>query len=271
MNRHTTHILLLLLVFLSLATSVDARKKKKVAEPEVAALVPDKAASRYKAMPDSHPKLPPKPYIMGGGGGSHMHGIDVSHYQPNINWKETAKDVKVGFVYIKATEGKDHVDDTYEYNIREARRNGVRAGSYHFFRANVTGADQFRNFTRIVSKSQQDLIPMVDVESLNGMTIATMHTRLLELLQLITHEYGVRPLIYTGRNFYNKYFGAYSQFKPYKFMIAQYTKEEPILMNNDDYVIWQYTGHGSVKGIRGTVDQSRFHGRHSINEILYGK
>lgn len=271
MNRHSIQIILFLLVFLSLTADIDAKKKKKASEPDVAVLVPDMAASKYKSMPDSHPKMPPKPSIAGGGGGSHMHGIDVSHYQHNINWKEAARDVKVGYAYIKATEGRDHVDDTYDYNIREARKNGVRVGSYHFFRANVPGAEQFRNFNRIVNRSQQDLIPLIDVESLNGMTIATMHTRLLELLKLVTAEYGVRPLIYTGRNFYDKYFGAYSQFRAYKFMIAQYTKEEPVLMNNDDYVIWQYTGHGSVKGIRGTVDQSRFHGRHSINEILYTK
>ena len=32
-------------------------------------------------------------------------GIDVSHYQGNINWSDVAGDPKVRCVYIKATEG----------------------------------------------------------------------------------------------------------------------------------------------------------------------
>ena len=96
-----------------------------------------------------------------------------------------------------------------------------------------------------------------------------MHTRLLEFLRLVTNEYGKRPVIYTGRNFYNKYFAGYSAFKAYQFMIAQYTADEPLLNGGDDFIMWQYTSHGRVKGIRGEVDQSRFRGRHSLSEILY--
>ena len=32
-------------------------------------------------------------------------GIDVSHHQGKINWKEVAKDKQIQFVYIKATQG----------------------------------------------------------------------------------------------------------------------------------------------------------------------
>lgn len=249
----------------------NARKSdKNKSEEETAILVPDKPAHQYKALPDSHPraiKSPDVPFTSPIG--NYLHGIDISHYQHNINWRETSQDPKVGYVYIKATEGRDHVDDTYDLNLREAKKYGVKAGSYHFFRPNVPALEQFRNFTNIVNKKQQDLIPLIDVEVTGGVSISTMHIRLQEFLQLVTQEYGRKPLIYTGKNFYNKYFAPYTVFKSYPFMIAQYTNDEPVLMNNDDYLIWQYTGHGSVKGIRGNVDQSRFHGRHSINEIIY--
>ena len=270
MKSHTTKLFLFLLMFSTALTSVGAHKNKNKIEPKVALLVPDKPANQYKSMPDTHPRSLHAPnFIAMTNTVNYLHGIDVSHYQHNINWKEASQDPKVGYVYIKATEGRDHVDATYDYNLREARRNGIKAGSYHFFRPNVSAAEQYRNFTKIVNKNNQDLIPLIDVEVTGGVSVTTMHTCLQEFLQLITKEYGKKPLIYTGKNFYNKYFAPYSVYKSYSFMIAQYTNNEPVLNNNDDYLIWQYTGAGSVNGVRGHVDQSRFHGRHSINEILY--
>ena len=270
MKSHTTKLFLFLLMFSTALTSVGAHKNKNKIEPKVALLVPDKPANQYKSMPDTHPRSLHAPnFIAMTNTVNYLHGIDVSHYQHNINWKEASQDPKVGYVYIKATEGRDHVDATYDYNLREARRNGIKAGSYHFFRPNVSAAEQFRNFTKIINKNNQDLIPLIDVEVTGGVSVTTMHTCLQEFLQLITKEYGKKPLIYTGKNFYNKYFAPYSVYKSYSFMIAQYTNNEPVLNNNDDYLIWQYTGAGSVNGVRGHVDQSRFHGRHSINEILY--
>jgi lysozyme len=53
-------------------------------------------------------------------------------------------------------------------------------------------------------------------------------------------------------------------------MIAMYnTTEQPYLSNGNDYVIWQYSSKGSINGIRGDVDLSRFVGRHTIGEIMY--
>ena len=99
-----------------------------------------------------------------GAEGDHLHGIDVSHYQGRIDWRTVAKSKEVGYVYIKATESNYMVDDTYEYNLTEARRNGIKAGSYHFFRPGVSAAGQFALFKRVIDKRKQDLLPLIDVE-----------------------------------------------------------------------------------------------------------
>lgn len=264
--------ILLALLLVVPSAYADKKKKKKTQEVEVVLLEPERPANEFKAMPDASQKMAKQPKISGltsMGSENYLHGIDVSHYQHTINWSETAKDSKVGYVYLKATEGRDLIDDTYDYNLREARKQGLKVGSYHFFRPNLSAESQFQNFRKVVNKKHQDLIPLIDVEVMGGVTIATLHTRLLEFLKLVTEEYGRRPMIYTGRNFYNKYFAGVPAFKAYQFMIAQYTLDEPILAGNDDFVIWQYTGHGSVRGIRGEVDQSRFRGRHTLREILF--
>ena len=100
--------------------------------------------------------------------------------------------------------------------------------------------------------------------------MSTLHSRLQEFLKLVTEEYGRRPVIYTGRNFYNKYFAEFDFYKPDLFRIAMYnTDEQPELINGEDYVIWQYSSKGRINGIRGDVDQCRFVGRHTLSEILY--
>jgi lysozyme len=266
--------MIVILMALCIASPTFAIKKKKIKKGEVVSIAapePDAPANTYQATPDipAQPKKQPVISVVEAEG-DHLHGIDVSHYQGRIDWRSVAKDKNVGYVYIKATESNYMVDDTYEYNISEARRNGIKAGSYHFFRPGVSAAGQFALFKRVIDKKKQDLLPLIDVEVTGGVSVETMHARLQEFLRLVTEEYGRRPVIYTGRNFYNKYFAGYSFYKPYLFMIAMYnTTEQPYLSNGNDYVIWQYSSKGSINGIRGDVDLSRFVGRHTIGEIMY--
>ena len=273
MSRYLTRLIIILLS-LCVVSPMFAIKKKKVKKGEMAVMAPpepDGPASLYQATPDTPLQMRTQPFISPHSvEGDHLHGIDVSHYQGRIDWRAVARDKNVGYVYIKATESNYMVDDTYEYNLTEARRNGIKAGSYHFFRPGVSAAGQFAIFKRVIDKRKQDLLPLIDVEVTGGVSIETLHSRLQEFLRLVTEEYGRRPVIYTGRNFYNKYFAGYSFYKPYLFMIAMYnTDEQPYLANGEDYVIWQYSCKGHINGIRGEVDQSRFVGRHTLNEILY--
>ena len=65
---------------------------------------------------------------------THIHGIDLSHYQGKVFWETIGDNTKMAFVYLKATEGGDRIDQTYEQNIQLAHQNGLKVGSYHFFR-----------------------------------------------------------------------------------------------------------------------------------------
>ena len=66
-----------------------------------------------------------------------VHGIDISHYQGSIDWiqltsNKTTK-FPIHFVFMKATEGGDHADDTFPFNFDQAHRYGFIRGAYHFF------------------------------------------------------------------------------------------------------------------------------------------
>lgn len=262
-------LLTLLATFFVLPASAEKKdkQKKKTHTEQLADIQPDPIAR--KAMPDRHSAAPVKPKLIGTVGELLVQGIDVSHYQGRINWDEVAKDSRVNYVYLKATEGVNNVDDTYRYNFQECKRVGLKVGSYLFFRPHLSAKAQFDLFVSQVDTRKQDLLPLVDAEAIKGMSNVTFQTRLLELCELLEKEYGKKPVIYTGRNFYNKHIHGNARLRAYKYFIAAYAFDEPILSGGEDYVMWQYSASGRVRGIRGDVDMSRFVGRHTLQEILY--
>ena len=198
---------------------------------------------------------------------SHIHGIDLSHYQGSVFWETVGENSKMAYVYLKATEGGDRIDDTYEKNIELAHRYGLKVGSYHFFRPKSELVKQLENFKTQCRPGDQDLIPMIDVESTGGLNSEAFCDSLMKFLQMVEEAYKQKPLIYTGRNFYNKHLQR--MIDDYPLMIAMYAAEEPELADGRDYLIWQYTSKGRINGINTYVDKSRFMGRHSMREIRF--
>ena len=48
-----------------------------------------------------------------------------------------------------------------------------------------------------------------------------------------------------------------------------YTDEEPVVADDREITMWQYTGKGRINGVSGYVDKSRFMGRHTLREIRF--
>lgn len=198
---------------------------------------------------------------------SHVHGIDLSHYQGNVFWETVGDNSKMAYVYLKATEGGTNVDSKYKQNIDLAHRYGLKVGSYHFYRARIPQKTQLENFMAQCRPGDQDLLPMIDVETTSGLETEEFCDSLFKFLHLVEKAYRQKPLIYTGANFYDHYL--LGKLDSYKLMIAQYTKREPVLKDGRDFEMWQYTGKGKLNGINGYVDKSRFMGRHRLREIRF--
>ena len=115
--------------------------------------------------------------------------------------------------------------------------------------------------------SDQDLLPMIDVETKSGLGTEEFCDSLFKFLHLVEKAYRQKPLIYTGANFYDRYL--LGELHDYKVMIAQYTERIPVLKDDLDFVLWQYTGKGRINGINGYVDKSRFMGKHKLREIRF--
>ena len=198
---------------------------------------------------------------------SHIHGIDMSHYQGNVFWETIGDNTSMAYVYLKATEGGDRVDQKFEQNIVMAHIHGLKVGSYHFYRPKTEQRKQLENFVSQCIPEEQDLIPMIDIETTNGLPTEEFCDSLFAFLDLVEEAYHQKPLLYTFRNFYNRHL--LGKLDGYKLMIAMYTPEEPVLADERDITMWQYTGKGRLTGINGFVDKSRFMGSHSLREIRF--
>ena len=197
------------------------------------------------------------------------HGIDVSKHQGKINWDKVAEDHNIQFAYIKATEGESIQDSRYKENVRNARRVGIKVGSYHYFIGRKSAKEQFRNFQKLVSRKEQDLLPCVDVEEKGNSTIgrAELQANLKEFLELVKDEYGQYPVIYSQYSFYNDMLAP--EFNDYFIFIARYSSQKPVLKGQGTYRMWQYSERGKVNGIKGHVDLDRFTNGTDLQDILY--
>ena len=197
----------------------------------------------------------------------HVHGIDLSHYQGEVFWETVGENTKMAYVYLKATEGGDRIDEMYERNINLAHRYGLKVGSYHFYRPKTEQIKQLENFKTQCLPGEQDLIPMIDIETKQGLNTEEFCDSLMKFLTLVEVAYKQKPLLYTGTNFYNKYLQG--KVNDYQLMIAQYTVREPVLADDRDFTLWQYTGKGRIVGVSGYIDKSRFMGKHGLKEIRF--
>lgn len=196
-----------------------------------------------------------------------LEGIDVSHYQGQIDWNAVGHSQKVAYVYIKATEGASLVDDCYERNLHGARHAGLSVGSYHFYRPNIDWKTQFENMIAIVKTDNQDLVPLIDIETTGNVSNEKLVRDLQHFVDAVTRHYGKRPLLYTYQNFYNKYLMGY--FKDFHWMIACYRDTPPQLNDDRGYTMWQYTQTGCIEGIRGNVDRSCLITPHTLSEVAF--
>jgi len=241
------------------ATTTAAAASKKVAKQDVAApKADDKKETQPAAKPDEEPaakapapekKAEPKPAPVVS---KNYNGIDVSKYQKTIDWDVVSKDKKIQYVYIKATEGSDLVDERYQQNLRNARRVGIKAGSYHYLSTRSSVTNQFKNFAKNAPRDEQDLIPVIDVEVCKPWSPQQLRDSLKVFANMLEDYYGCKPLIYTYESFFKNYLG--KAFADYPIFIAKYSRT---------------SDNGRVNGINAKVDLSQFNKGHNINDILY--
>lgn len=182
-----------------------------------------------------------------------VEGMDVSGYQPEVDWKFWWRQGK-RFVFIKATEGTNFRSPTYRSQWTESRRVGMLRGAYHFALPDgPTGVAQAKHFVANGGGSKADgwtLPGVLDIEFGDAVGKPTCYNRspehIVRWIRGFTTTYqkltGRTAIIYTNATWWQQCTGNSTAFKDYPLWIASYNPQPGDLPGGwDKHLIWQFT------------------------------
>ncbi|MCR5573264.1 MAG: glycoside hydrolase family 25 protein [Bacteroidaceae bacterium] len=198
-----------------------------------------------------------------------VHGIDISHYQGKVDWSSLSQaqndpEFPLRFVFLKATEGGDLIDDTFQQNFQSAKDFGFVRGVYHYFIPTTDARKQAQFFINQVKLQPGDLPPVLDVEVSPKRKDQQQFTQNVKTwLDVVEAYYGVKPILYASYKFREKYLND-TIFNRYPYWIAHYYVDSVQYQGRWDF--WQHTDAGTVPGIKEQVDLDVFNG--NLEELL---
>lgn len=203
-----------------------------------------------------------------------LNGIDVSHYQGDINWK-AVKEYGIDFAFIKCLQGKSRVDECFHTNMRNAISNDIPVGVYVYSKAKTID-DAVSEAKRVIKECSQYKLtyPVVfDFESkhFEDMSLSMRGKIIDAFCQTILSDGKYIPMMYSSRYWLMHMIPA-EVVKKYDIWLAEYTTGKP--KYTGDYKIWQY-GVGKVTGIIGDVDMNigyyDYGKENNMEPIIFGK
>jgi lysozyme len=202
-----------------------------------------------------------------------IRGIDVSSLNGTIHWDQIPQD-SLQFAFIKATEGITRTDPAFLRNVEGARDISLRVGAYHFFLFDRDWDRQADNYLAAIEDVKLDLPPVVDVERygpLNGHSRKSakyITTALRSFIARVEKKTGRKVIIYTNKHGYNEFIRDHFPDKHVWICSFTHTLDEEI---NRDWVFWQHSHTGRIKGINSAVDLNAFYGSMDEWESFLGQ
>ena len=193
------------------------------------------------------------------------YGVDVSSYQPNIDWAKAKAD-GVEFAIIRAGfrgwgSGGIFPDDDLIKNIKGARAQGIKVGVYIFSQA-ITEAEAREEVDKTIEflQGQQIDLPMVldyeyaeSYDELTGRLYNANLTRqqatdvCLAFCDYASQK-GYKPMVYANKDMLTNKLYADKISSKYSIWLANYTSQTSY---TGDYEFWQYSSSARVNGIPG--------------------
>jgi len=192
---------------------------------------------------------------------AHVKGIDVSHFQGDVDWKAVKAD-GVGFAYIKASEGVTLGDAKFAANWQGAKHQSIYRGGYHVFAPDDDGKAQAQHFITRLKSEKVDyngaLPPVLDIEAIPQDRLACARPQIKKWLKHVEATLGCKPIIYTSPATWDEEFpGA---FTGYELWLADYAEAPTLPTGWKNWTFWQHSNTGQKRGIEGAVDLDRFNG-----------
>lgn len=183
-------------------------------------------------------------------------GIDVSHWQGDINW-EAVKDAGCEFAIIRIgyapdEDGNLFIDSKYKENLKNAKAAGIDVGIYYFSYARTVddAVDHAEQIIDMLDGEKLDYPIVFDWENWTKFKTYGLNTKILnnmaiEFSNLVT-KHG-----YTSMNYSSAYYLKNLWEVDMKTWLAHYTESS---WYEGEYEMWQLTDTGIIDGIEGYVD-----------------
>ena len=191
-------------------------------------------------------------------------GIDVSHYQGNIDWN-AVHEAGVEFAFIRAgyrghTTGELHEDTGYRDNIQRALDADVEIAVYFFSQANgAEEAVEEANYVMELIKDYPIHVVAFDLEFERNEgrlkdTTQDACTEAAAAFCKTLNDNGYTPLVYGSVSFLTHEIRMHEIQDQTQFWLAWYDDKEPPFPYA--FTIWQYSCEGTVPGIETAVDMN---------------
>lgn len=194
-----------------------------------------------------------------------LYGIDISSWQSDLDINQIACD----FIIVKATEGIEYVNPTFNKHAQQTINSKKRLGFYHYAQNRLFTAEKEADF---FLKTAQEYfykgIPILDWEE-NTQDIQWAFT----WLQRVEQATGVKPIIYMSESVVNQHDWSNIVNHGYGLWVAKYKDYTPnfnfdmTAMSNPPavkhwpfYAMWQFTSVGQINGYLGNLDCNIFYG-----------
>lgn len=194
--------------------------------------------------------------------GEVLEGIDVSAYQPNVDWNKV-KGSGRAFAIIKATEATGYVNKYFAQDWVGVAAVGMVRGAYHYFHPDIDPIAQANHMLDIMGPlGPYDLPPTIDVEESGGLQPAAIQNSVFKFVERVHEVSGKKPIVYTSPYFWNSVVGAPPGIEEKAHLwVANWGVECPDVPKGwSDWPLWQYSSTGSVPGVSGNCDLDRFNG-----------
>ena len=190
------------------------------------------------------------------------------------------REANTTFAFAKASEGTDVVDARFSENWRGMRDAGIRVrGAYHFGRPSKSAAAaQADNFMAVVAAAggmHSGDFAVLDIEdadkSAGPAALVEWCAAWIDAVRQKTGLPSHRVVLYTGAWFWNPSAdGHWERLSQQPLWVSSYrgpAATQPLMPKGwTDWTLWQYTDQGSIGGVSGPVDLSRFNG--TVEELL---
>lgn len=192
------------------------------------------------------------------------YGIDVSNWQPSINYNKVVNNIS--FAILRVGYGVSYLptkqkDSSFE-NHYAGFKGKVPVGVYYYQYANEIGegAKEAENCLKYLGGKQLDLPIFYDIEdgSVQGLSKDTLTKIAREFVDKIKNS-GYKPGIYASKSWLENKLDM-TQFEDCIIWAASYGanngKENDKYKYSGKHDIWQYTSRAYIDGINGNVDMN---------------